>query len=166
MCGVKRLAFMAVLTAAALIIFIVEAQIPPLVPVPGVKLGLANIITLVAMYLLSRKEAGLVLLMRIILGAVFAGSPSTFLFSALGGLLAYAAMCALKGPVPESRMWMISIVAAVAHNIGQLLVCMLVVKTPGIIVYLPVLVISGIITGAFTGIAATYLVKAIRKIKL
>ena len=164
--GVKRIAFMAVLTAAALIIFIVEAQIPPIVPVPGVKLGLANIITLVAMYLLSRREAGLVLLMRIILGAVFAGSPSTFLFSAFGGLLAYAVMCALKGPVPESRMWMISVIAAVAHNIGQIVVCMLVVKTPGILVYLPVLVISGIITGAFTGVAATYLVKAIRKIKL
>ena len=164
--GVKRIAFMAVLTSAALIIFIVEAQIPPIVPVPGVKLGLANIITLVAMYLLSRREAGLVLLMRILLGALFAGSPSTLLFSAFGGLLAYAVMCALKGPVPESRIWMISIVSAVTHNIGQIVICMLVVKTPGILVYLPVLVISGIITGAFTGVAAMYLVKAIRKIKL
>ena len=164
--GVKRIAFMSVLTAAALIVFIIEAQIPPIVPVPGVKLGLANIITLVAMYLLSRKEAGLVLLMRIILGAVFAGSPSSFLFSAFGGLLAYAVMCVLKGPVPENRMWLISIIAAVAHNLGQMIVCVLVVKTPGILVYLPVLIISGIITGAFTGVAAMYLLKALRKIKL
>ena len=164
--GAKRHAFMALLTAAALIVFVIEVQIPPIVPVPGIKLGLANVITLVAMYLLSRKEAGLVLLMRIILGAVFAGSPSTFLFSAIGGLLAYTVMCALKGPVPESRIWLVSILAAVAHNLGQMIVCVLVVKTPGVLVYLPVLIASGILTGAFTGVAAMYLVRAIRKIKL
>ena len=166
MAGVKRLAFMAVLTAAALILFIVEAQIPSLVPVPGVKLGLANIITLVAVYLLSRREAGLILLMRVLLGAVFAGSPSTFLFSAFGGLLAWLVMCLLRDRIAEERMWLISVLAAIAHNLGQMLVCLLVVKTPGILVYLPALLASGILTGAFTGVAAKYLVRAIRKIKL
>ena len=164
--GAKRIAFMAVLTAAALIIFIIEAQIPTLVPVPGVKLGLANIITLAAVYLLSRKEAGLVLLMRIILGAVFAGSPSTFLFSAFGGLLAWLVMCLLKDRIAESRIWIVSVFSAVAHNLGQMLICVIVVKTPGIFVYLPVLIASGIVTGAFTGLAAMYLIRAIRKIKL
>ena len=164
--GAKRIAFMAVLTAAALIIFIIEAQIPTLVPVPGVKLGLANIITLAAVYLLSRKEAGLVLLMRIILGAVFAGSPSTFLFSAFGGLLAWLVMCLLKDRIAESRIWIVSVFSAVAHNLGQMLICVIVVKTPGILVYLPVLIASGIVTGAFTGLAAMYLIRAIRKIKL
>lgn len=164
--GAKRIAFMAVLTAAALIIFIIEAQIPPLVPVPGVKLGLANTVTLAAVYLLSRKEAGLVLLMRIILGAVFAGSPSTFLFSAFGGLLAWLVMCLLKDRIAESRIWIVSVFSAVAHNLGQMLICVIVVKTPGIFVYLPVLIASGIVTGAFTGLAAMYLIRAIRKIKL
>ena len=164
--GAKRIAFMAVLTAAALIIFIIEAQIPPLVPVPGVKLGLANTVTLAAVYLLSRKEAGLVLLMRIILGAVFAGSPSTFLFSAFGGLLAWLVMCILKDRIAESRIWLISVFSAIAHNFGQMLVCVVVVKTPGILVYLPVLIASGIVTGAFTGLAAMYLIRTIRKIKL
>ncbi|MCR4607737.1 MAG: Gx transporter family protein [Oscillospiraceae bacterium] len=164
--GVKRLALMAVLTAAALIIFTIEAQIPSLVPVPGVKLGLANIITLVAVYLLSRKEAGLILLMRIILGAVFAGSPSTFLFSSFGGLLAWIVMCFLKDRIVESRIWLISVFSALAHNLGQIIVCVLVVKTPGIFIYLPVLIASGIITGSFTGFAAMYLIRAIRKIKL
>ena len=164
--GAKRIAFMAVLTAAALIIFIIEAQIPPLVPVPGVKLGLANTVTLAAVYLLSRKEAGLVLLMRIILGAVFAGSPSTFLFSAFGGLLAWLVMCLLKDRIAESRIWIVSVFSAVAHNLGQMLICVIVVKTPEILVYLPVLIASGIVTGAFTGLAAMYLIRAIRKIKL
>ncbi len=160
------MAFMAVLTAAALIIFIIEAQIPPLVPVPGVKLGLANIITLVAVYLLSRKEAGLVLLMRVILGSMFAGSPSTFIFSAFGGLLAWFVMCFFKERIAENRIWLISVFSAIAHNLGQILVCVFVVKTPGILVYLPVLIASGIITGTFTGFAAMYLISAIRKIKL
>ena len=113
--GAKRIAFMAVLTAAALIIFIIEAQIPPLVPVPGVKLGLANTVTLAAVYLLSRKEAGLVLLMRIILGAVFAGSPSTFLFSAFGGLLAWLVMCLLKDRIAESRIWIVKRKSWIRH---------------------------------------------------
>ena len=164
--GVKRLALMALLTAASLILFVVEAQIPSLIPVPGVKLGLANIITLVAMVLLSRREAGLVLLVRILLGAVFAGSPSTLLYSAAGGALAYAVMCLLVRRVPEERLWLISILAALAHNAGQLLVCILVTRTSQLIVYAPVLAASGILTGAFTGVAATFLVKALRKINL
>ena len=157
---------MALLTAASLILFVVEAQIPSLIPVPGVKLGLANIITLVAMVLLSRREAGLVLLVRILLGAVFAGSPSTLLYSAAGGALAYAVMCLLVRRVPEERLWLISILAALAHNAGQLLVCILVTRTSQLIVYAPVLAASGILTGAFTGVAATFLVKALRKINL
>ena len=157
---------MALLTAASLILFVVEAQIPSLIPVPGVKLGLANIITLVAMVLLSRREAGLVLLVRILLGAVFAGSPSTLLYSAAGGALAYAVMCLLVRRVPEERLWLISILAALVHNAGQLLVCILVTRTSQLIVYAPVLAASGILTGAFTGVAATFLVKALRKINL
>ena len=157
---------MALLTAASLILFVVEAQIPSLIPVPGVKLGLANIITLVAMVLLSRKEAGLILLVRILLGAVFAGSPSTLLYSAAGGALAYAVMCLLVRRIPESRLWLISILAALAHNAGQLIVCILVTRTAQLVVYAPVLAASGILTGAFTGAAATFLVKALRKINL
>ena len=80
----KKLAVMALLTAIALTIFVIENQIPAPVPIPGVKLGLANIVTLVAMALLSRRDAGIVLLVRILMGAMFAGSPSTLLFSAAG----------------------------------------------------------------------------------
>ena len=76
MAKTKRLAFMALLTAMALTIFVIEAQIPAPVPIPGVKLGLSNIITLTAMLLLGKKEAGIVLLLRIIMGAMFTGSPA------------------------------------------------------------------------------------------
>lgn len=162
----KKLAFMALLTAVALTVFVIEAQLPSLVPIPGVKPGLANVITLTTMLLLGRREAGAVLLVRILMSAMFVGSPSTVLFSAAGGTLAYIAMCVLTAVIPEKRLWVTSAIAAVCHNFGQLIVSVLVVKTVGVFAYAPVLVISGIITGIFTGFAAMYLVRAIRKTKL
>lgn len=162
----KKLALMAVLTAIALTIFMLEAQLPAPVPIPGVKLGLANIVTLTAMLILGRREAGAILAARIIMGAVFAGNPSAMLYSAAGGVLAYAAMCLLVGVVPEKRLWAVSAVSAVAHNMGQLLACVLVVKTPGVFIYAPALIVSGVITGVFTGFGAMYLVCALRKLKL
>ncbi len=157
---------MAVLTAIALTIFMIESQIPAPVPIPGVKLGLANIITLTTMLILGRKEAGAVLAVRVLMGAVFAGSPSSLLYSAMGGLFAYIVMCLLVGVIPEKRLWALSALSAVAHNAGQLLACVLVVKTPGVFVYAPALIVSGVITGAFTGWGAMYLVRALRKMKL
>ena len=162
----KKLALMAVLTAIALTIFMLEAQLPAPVPIPGVKLGLANIVTLTAMLILGRREAGAILAARIVMGAVFAGNPSAMLYSAAGGVLAYAAMCLLVGVVPEKRLWAVSAVSAVAHNMGQLLACVLVGKTPGVFIYAPALIVSGIITGVFTGFGAMYLVRALRKLKL
>ena len=166
MTGTRKLTFLALLTAMALGIFMLEARLPAPVPVPGVKLGLANVMTLTAMALMGRKEAGLVLLMRVLLGSVFAGSFSAILYSAAGGLLAYLCMCLLIGLVPEKRLWAVSALAAVCHNLGQLIVCVLVVKTPGIFwTYGPILLISGVITGAFTGLVAMYLLRALRKIR-
>ena len=166
MAKTRRLALMAVLTAIALGIFMLEAQLPAPVPIPGVKLGLANIITLTAMCLLGRREAGLVLLLRVLMGAMFAGSPSTLIFSASGGLLAYLCMCVLIKLIPEERLWVTSAISAVAHNAGQLLACALILRTPGLLGYAPVLAVSGVLTGVFTGVAAKYLLRALRKLRL
>lgn len=160
----KKLSLMALLTAIALIVFVIEAQIPPLVPIPGVKLGLANMITLVAMVILGRKEAGAILVVRILMGSMFAGGVSGFMFSVAGGLLAYIVMICLVGVFPIKLMWVVSIFGAIAHNIGQLAVAVWVSGTPSIIVYGPALMASGIITGAFTGVCAYYLVQALGKL--
>ena len=162
----KKLVFMALLTAIALTVFVIENQIPAPVPIPGVKLGLSNIITLVAMVLLGRKEAGAILLVRILMGAMFAGSPSTLLFSAAGGTLAYLVMCVTVGLFHEKQLWIVSALAAIAHNAGQLLTCALVVKTPGVMVYAPILAASGVITGVFTGLAAMFLIRALRNARI
>lgn len=161
----KKLCFMAILTAIALTIFVIENQLPPPVPIPGVKYGLANIITLTAMLMLGRKEAGAVLLARIILGAMFAASPSTLLYSLAGGTLAYLTMCIMTRFTEEKFLWAVSAVAGIAHNAGQLLVCALIVRTPGIFAYAPILAVSGVITGVFTGLAARQLVRALKKYK-
>lgn len=159
----KKLALMAALTAIALTIFVAEAQIPPVVPIPGAKLGLANIVTLVAVVLMGRREAGEILLMRILLGSMFTGSVSAMMFSIAGGVLAWAIMCLTVRFFGEKQLWIVSILAALGHNAGQLAVAVWVTGTVSILVYAPVLVAAGVITGAFTGIAALYLIRAARK---
>ena len=156
----RKLALLAALAAVALTIFVAEAQIPPVVPVPGVKLGLANIVTLVAMSVLGRKEAGAVFVVRLILGSAFAGGFSGLLFSAAGGAAAYLVMCLLIGVFPEKLMWVVSVLAALAHNAGQLWVS----GTVSMLVYAPALAAAGVVTGVFTGFGAMYLARAMKKL--
>ena len=153
-----RLAALGLLTGVALILFVIEAQIPPLVPVPGVKIGLANIVTVFAVFMLGAKEGAMVLFARVFLGAVFAGNFSSILYSAAGGLLAILAVIGLKRILRENQIWVAGCLGAIAHGIGQMLVAVPVSGTPAILVYLPVLVVSGIITGTFTGLCAQVLV--------
>lgn len=159
----KKLVFMALLTALELVIWVIESQIPAPIPVPGVKLGLASVITLTAMAVLGRREAGCILLMRIILSALFAGSFSAILFSMAGGVLSWAVMALLIGLFEEKLMWVVSVLGAIGHNAGQLLAAMAVTRTAGLLWYGPALLCAAVITGAFTGIAAMYLVKALKK---
>ncbi|MCL2588622.1 MAG: Gx transporter family protein [Oscillospiraceae bacterium] len=153
----RRLVRLALYTAIALTIFIVEAQIPMPVPVPGVKLGLANVVTLVALYSLGRREAGLIFTARILLGALLIGNVSILLFSAAGGLFAFLVMALLVGLLPSKYIWIVSVVGALAHNAGQLLMAVFVLRTPAVLLFAPTLILSAVITGCFTGIAARQL---------
>ena len=159
----KKLVLMALLTALSLGIWVIEAQIPPLVPVPGVKLGLANIVTLAAMVLLGRREAGDILLARVVLGSLFAGSFSAILFSLAGGVLAWAVMALTLNAFSEKQIWIVSALGALAHNAGQLIAAIAVTKTPALLWYGPALAASAVVTGVFTGLAATYLLRAVKR---
>lgn len=163
MAKTRKLALMALFTAIALTIFMIESQLPPIAPIPGVKLGLANVVTLTAMLILGRREAGAVLAVRVLMGAVFAGSPAALLYSAAGGFLAYLVMCLAVKRFDEKQLWIVSALAGVAHNAGQLIACVWIVQTPGVLAYAPILAVSGVITGCFTGFAAMYLVRALQK---
>lgn len=154
-----RLTRLALLTSMALIIFIIEAQIPPLVPIPGVKLGLANIITLVTLYSYGPRDALMVLLVRVFLGSIFSGQMMLFFFSLGGGLLCFAVSTLLYHRVPLKRLWLLSMIGAICHNIGQIIVAMVVLGTSAVLWYLPVLVVSGLITGLFTGLVAGFVLE-------
>jgi len=121
----RRLPLLALYTVIALVIFVAEAQIPLPVPLPGVKLGLANIVTLAALYFLGRREAGLILTARILLGAFLTGVPSMLLFSASGGLFAFLVMALAQKLLPREQIWVVSALGAIAHNTGQLLAAVL-----------------------------------------
>ena len=153
-----KLTLLALLTAIALTIFMVEAQIPALVPIPGIKLGLANIVTVFAVFALGPKDACLVLAARIFLGAVFAGNFSTIFYSAAGGALAIAVTIGLRKILTKKQLWVAGALGAVAHSIGQMAMAVLLTGTPGLIVYLPVMMAVSIVTGTFTGLCAQFLV--------
>ncbi len=158
----KKLVFMALLTAISLTVWVIESQIPAPVPVPGVKLGIANVVTLTAMVLLGRKEALAVLLVRLILAAPFGGGLSALLFSMAGGLLSWAIMAAIVGRLDKKQLWVVSVFGAIGHNAGQLTAALFVTKTPGILSYGPVLLLAAIVTGVFTGVIAQNLHRALR----
>lgn len=160
----KRLAADAVLTSVALIIFIIELQIPTLVPIPGVKLGLANIVTVFAIFLIGYSDAAFILFARIIIGGFFSGQLTALIYSLAGGILCYIAMILMKKIVTEKQIWVCSIIGAAAHNIGQIIAAVLLTGTPSLIIYLPVLMVSGIIAGTFTGLCAQFAVSHFRQI--
>lgn len=161
----KKLTTMALLLSISLIIFVIEAQLPSLAPIPGVKLGLANIITVYAIFVLSPLDTLSILLCRIFLGSIFSGNMSVILYSLSGGILCYLAMLIAKRFLTLDSIWICSVIGAISHNIGQILIAIFITKTPSLAFYLPVLLLSGIITGMFTGISSQYLINKLNLIK-
>ena len=149
---IKAITRAAALTAVALTIFMIEARIPAPIPIPGIKLGLSNIVTLFALYALGPKTALAILVCRILSGGFITGQPMAILYSLSGGLAAFA--FAALARFPKERIWILSALCGVIHNLGQLCAAALIIGEPGVFYYLPILTVSGIVTGVFTGIAA------------
>lgn len=158
-----RLALLALFTAAALILYIIELQLPGPTPVPGVKLGLANIFTVVAVYYFSAKEAGMMVAARIILGALFGGNFSALLFSASGAALCLCGMLLLKKICSVRYIWLCSIFGAMLHNIGQIGAAVFLLKSVSVLAYLPILLAAGCIAGLFTGLCAQFVLRRLPK---
>lgn len=143
----------------ALTVFVVEAQIPLPVPVPGIKLGLANIFTLLVLEKFRKRDAFALVLVRIFLGALFIGQITTVIFSLCGGLLSFAGMALMVLWLHNKYVWFVSVIGAVLHNIGQILAAIFVLNSVQICVFLPFLILAGCITGLFTGFAAAAVLK-------
>ena len=160
----KQLSLCAVLIALALALSYTERFLPLqlLIPLPGIKLGLANIVTLMALYLLGTGPAFMILIPRCILGAVFGGGITGLLFSLCGGLLALGTM-ALGKKCPVFSVYGVSIVGAASHNVGQILAAMGLMHSVYIGAYLPYLLLVGLLTGFLTGAITAGLLRILPK---
>lgn len=162
---VKRLTELSVLTAVALIIFVVELQIPNPFPIPGIKLGLANIITVYAVYRYKPYEAAAITVVRLILGAVFAGNFAALIYSASGAALCLIGMLILRRFIDERHIWISSVFGALLHNTGQMAAALIITQTPQLLAYYPFLLVSGCLAGAFTGLCAQIVISRLKKTK-
>lgn len=156
--GARRITRLALLTAIALTIFMAEAQIPVPIPILGVKLGLANIVTVYAVFALGPGNALLILVTRVFLGAVFSGQMMTLFYSLGGGLLCWLVLLLLSRLLTWRQIWLCSPISAVFHNLGQLLVAAALLGSWTVLAYLPYLVVAGAASGLFTGLCAQLLV--------
>lgn len=157
----KKLTTLAVTVAVAMILSFVESRIPPIVPIPGVKIGLANIAVIFALYKMGWREAIAVSLVRVALVALLFGSVVSLAYSFAGAVLSLSLMIILK----KLRLFTeiaVSVVGGITHNIGQILVAFLLLETSVVFYYLPFLLISGVIAGIGVGAASALLVKRIK----
>ena len=160
----NRVAYFGVFTALALIFSYVESLIPIQLGIPGVKLGLANLIIVIALYKMRLSEVFLLSIVRILLSGFLFGNYFSILYSLAGGLLSLAVMALLKKTGDFSVMG-ISMAGGVSHNVGQLVVAMLVVETFSVGYYLPVLLVAGLVTGFLIGVAAGEMLKRLVNIR-
>lgn len=158
----KQLTLCALLTAMALALSYLENFFPLslAIPVPGIKLGLANIVTVFALYALGSGQAFMILLARCFLGAVFAGNMNALIFSVMGGVTAMVVMILLK-KWQKLSVYGVSIGGAAAHNCGQVAAAVLTLGNSGPLYYLPILLGVSLFTGALTGLIAACLFRAL-----
>lgn len=163
----KKLTLCGMLTALAIVLSLAERLFPldAIVPVPGVKLGLANVVTLFALTRLSVRDAVAILLCRVALSSLLMGSVTAFLFSLFGGLLALAVMgLLLRAEGKFCSVLGVSVAGAAAHNIGQIIAAVIWMKTGAVIAYLPLLLVMSVPLGLVTGLTAAIVLSHLQKI--
>jgi heptaprenyl diphosphate synthase len=157
----KRLATTAVLVSLALILSFVESRIPAFFPIPGIKLGLANIVTLFAIYRLGAMNAVYISLVRVSLASVLFGTFPSFLYAAAGATLSLLVMVLVKKLTPLTTVT-VSVLGGVAHNVAQVAVASVILSTNVVIYYLPPLLLSGTVAGVAIGLVGGLLVKKVK----
>lgn len=162
----SKMVYIGLLVAQALVLHIFERMIPVPFVTPGAKLGLSNLITVVALYTLDNKrDAFLVVALKLTLSTMFGGNLSSFMYSVAGGTLSFIGMVLVKDMFKDKVSIVgVSATGAIFHNIGQLLVASSIVHNISVMLYLPVLSIVGIGTGIFIGVTANYLVKHLSRL--
>lgn len=157
----KRIAWLGMLVALAFVFSYIETLIPINLGIPGAKLGLANLVVMVALYTLGARDAFLLSMIRILLTGFTFGNMASMIYSFAGGMLSFLVMYLVK----KSKLLSVtgvSVLGGIFHNVGQILVAMWVLETSTLIYYLPVLAISGIVSGTMIGLIGTVLIRRIR----
>lgn len=160
---IKRTAIIGVISAFAIILGYVESLISLGFFIPGVKLGLANLAIVTVMYIYGNKEAFTVNFIRILISGLLFTNIFSILFSLSGATISFAVMAILKNTDKFSVMG-VSVAGGVSHNIGQIIIASFVVETYSVVYYLPVLIVSGIITGMIIGAVSGILIKYLKNI--
>ena len=160
----KKVALYGVLVALAFIFSYIEALLPINVSVPGIKVGLANIVIVMALYLLEFKDAMMISVIRIVLVGLTFGNMSTMIYSIAGGLLSLAIMTIAKKSGTFSIIG-VSVLGATFHNIGQILVAIWMLESKVLMNYLPILLISGVVAGVLIGIMGGEVTKRLKGIR-
>ena len=160
----SKVAYFGVFTALALIFSYVETLIPIQFGIPGVKLGLANLIIVIALYRMKLSEAYLLSIVRVLLAGFIFGNYFSIIYSLAGGLLSLTVMALLRKKGGFSVIG-ISIAGGVFHNIGQLIVASVIVETFSVMYYVPVLLIAGLVTGLLIGIASDGMLKRLANLE-
>lgn len=158
----KKVAFLGMFSTLALILGWLESLLPVVPFAPGVKIGLANLVSLLVLYRFGWKEAACVNMLRIGLSAVLFGNIALLLYSLAGAILSLITMCLLKKTDKFSIVG-ISVAGAVMHNLGQIIVAAFLMENGVILYYLPILAVSGVIAGVLVGLAGAFLHKHLPK---
>jgi heptaprenyl diphosphate synthase len=156
----KKLAVYGLLVALAMILSYVEALIPLSFAVPGIKMGLPNIVVLFALYKIGFREAATISLVRVMLSSILFGNMFTLVYSASGAVLSLLVMYLLRRSGKFSTA-AVSVAGGVAHNVGQIIVAIFVLETAGLIYYLPALCVSGVVAGLLIGFVSALLIKRV-----
>ena len=162
----RRLTTLALFATLALAIYSLESLLPPIVPIPGIKLGLANIVTLLVLHLYCARDAALVLLVRILLSALLFGQALSLLYSICGGLLCFIVMTLSSRLLHRHFPELTSILGGIFHNAGQLLIALVITGVPAVLACMPYLLVSGIVTGFFTGLCARFALRYLQRLPL
>lgn len=158
----KKIAYLSMFLALALVCSYVETLIPFPIGIPGVKLGLTNIIVILVLYCIGEKEAILISILRILLSGFMFGNAFAIIYSLAGGILSFIFMMLMKRTKKFSVIT-VSVAGGISHNIGQMLLASILIESYYIVSYLPVLLISGTITGFLIGVLGQEIIIRIKR---
>ena len=161
----KKTAVLGVCIALAMIFSYIELQIPSFVAIPGIKLGLPNIVIIIALYKFGWKEAVIINILRVLIVSVLFGTVLSLLYSIAGAVISLTILIILKKLSIFSTV-LVSVFGAICHNIGQIAVAIFVLDTSELLYYLPVLLITGTVSGILIGLIGANVVKKLEKVKL